>query len=476
MLDLVVRGGTVVSPGGASVGDVGIIGGTIVAVAAPGVLPTESAKIIEAAGKIVVPGGIDPHVHSSILVPTAATAGLKSADPQQLSLAAAYGGTTTLVDFATWQFNGTIAKVLEAKEKEWTGTSYVDHALHFILKSDDGAIPFEVIDQIGEMVSAGFPSAKIFMTNTTPSRPRQKVDLGYVWALLKQLARHGGILAVHAEDDDLVMFAYKELEREGLWSFENVHLAHTQLSEAISFRRIIGLAERAEAALYMLHVSAADGVRAVAESRARGFPIYGETIQHFNCFTAEDYKRPQGAIYHSYPSLKSEEDRLSLWAGLADGTLSTIATDEVCTSLAVKLRGKTIDDVTGGHAGIEVRMAIGYTETVAKRAFTLERFVALTSANAAKILGMYPRKGALAPGSDADIVIIDPSIRRQLSAAELHESDYSVFDGWEIHGWPVVTILRGKVIVEDGRLVGQPGDGQPVLRKLDPSVLRRPAC
>jgi dihydropyrimidinase len=121
-------------------------------------------------------------------------------------------------------------------------------------------------------------------------------------------------------------------------------------------------------------------------------------------------------------------------------------------------------------------MAIGYTETVAKRAFTLERFVALTSANAAKILGMYPRKGALAPGSDADIVIIDPSIRRQLSAAELHESDYSVFDGWEIHGWPVVTILRGKVIVEDGRLVGQPGDGQPVLRKLDPSVLRRPAC
>ncbi len=473
MLDLVVRGGTVVSPSGAKVADVGITDGTIAAVAAPGILESESASEIDAAGKIVVPGGIDPHVHSSILIPTAADAGIVSAGPEQLSLAAAYGGTTTLVDFAFWQRGKTIADSLQVKERDWADVSYVDYAYHCIFRGD---IPFEVIDEIGDVVAAGFPSFKIFMTNTTPSRPAHRTELGYAAAILEQLARHGGLLAVHAEDDELVMFAYKQLEREGRWSFENVHLAHTQLSEAISFRRIIGLAERVGGALYMVHTSAAEGVSAVAEARARGFPVYGETIQSFNCFTAEDYKRPQGAMYHTYPSLKSEDDRQALWAGLADGTLSTIATDEVCTSLAVKLRGTTIDDVTGGHAGIEVRMGIAYTEAVVNRGFSLERFVEVTSTNAAKILGMYPRKGTLQSGSDADIVIIDPSVYRRLSAADLHETDYSVFDGWELRGWPVATILRGKVIMEDGRLVGSPGDGQRVARKIDTSILEGPAC
>jgi dihydropyrimidinase len=139
-------------------------------------------------------------------------------------------------------------------------------------------------------------------------------------------------------------------------------------------------------------------------------------------------------------------------------------------------RGKTIDDVTGGHAGVEVRMGIMYTEAVAKRGLSLERFLELTSANAAKILGMYPRKGAIAPGSDADIAIIDPRIRRRLRASELHETDYSPFDGWDIHGWPVMTILRGKVIMDHGRLVGQPTDGQTVPRRISPSVLARPMC
>ena len=473
MLDLVVRGGTVVSPSGATVADVGVSGYRIASLSAPGTLETESARLINATGKIVVPGGIDPHVHSSIVIPTAADARIVSAGPEQLSLAAAYGGTTTLVDFAFWQPGRTIADSLQIKESEWSDASYVDYAYHCIFR---GEIPFDVIDEIGEIVAAGFPSFKIFMTNTTPSRPAHKTDLGYAGAILEQLARHGGMLAVHAEDDELVMFAYKQLQREGRWSFENVHLAHTQLSEAISFRRIIGLAERVGGALYMVHTSAAEGVSAVAEARARGLPVYGETIQNFNCFTTEDYKRPQGAMYHTYPSLKSEDDRRALWAGLADGTMSTIATDEVCTPLSVKLRGTTIDDVTGGHAGIEVRMGIAYTEAVVNRGFTLERFVDITSANAAKILGMYPRKGALEPGSDADIVVIDPSVHRPLSATDLHETDYSVFDGWDLRGWPIATILRGKVIMEDGRLVGSPGDGERVPRKIDSSILEGPAC
>jgi dihydropyrimidinase len=470
MLDLVISGARVVSPAGVIECDVGVTGGKIVAVAAHDTLAEDQAQTIDATGKIVVPGGIDPHVHTSWTVPTAAAEGIVCADATQVSRAAAHGGTTMLVDFATWQPGQQLADAFEVKQEDWN-KSYVDYAYHCILK---GEVPFEIIDQIGEAISGGFPSIKVFMTNATPSRPPQKTDLGYIWAILEQTSRHGGILAVHAEDDDLVMFSYKRLEREGRWGFENVHLAHSQLSEAISFRRIIGLAERVGGALYLMHVSAAEGVSAIAEARAKKLPIYGETLQHYTCFTAEDYKRPRGAIYHTYPSLKSEEDRQALWAGLQNGTLSTVATDEMCTTLAVKLRGKTIDDVTGGHAGVEVRMGIVYTEAVAKRGYSLERFVDLTSANAARILGMYPQKGAIAPGSDADMVLIDPSIRRRLAADELHETDYSAWDGWEVQGWPVTTILRGKVIVEDGRLLGRPGDGQLVRRKISTSVLERP--
>ena len=170
MLDLVVRGGTVVSPVGAALGDIGISGDKIIAVAASGMLPSDSARVVNATDKVVVPGGIDPHVHTSIVVPTAAAEGLVSAGPEQVSLAAAYGGTTTLVDFATWQPGGTLADAFEVKERDWAGASYVDYAYHCIFK---GEIPFEIIDQVGEMVSAGFPSVKIYMTNTTPGRPPQ---------------------------------------------------------------------------------------------------------------------------------------------------------------------------------------------------------------------------------------------------------------------------------------------------------------
>jgi dihydropyrimidinase len=161
---------------------------------------------------------------------------------------------------------------------------------------------------------------------------------------------------------------------------------------------------------------------------------------------------------------------------LLNDAVSTTATDEYPTDLALKLRGKTIEDVTGGNLGAEARMGIVYTEGVVKRKMSLARFVQVTSSNAAKILGLYPRKGALAPGSDADIVLIDPSINRALTKSDFHVSDYSPWEGWEVRGWPVTTILRGKVIVDQGRLHGDTRDGQLIPRKIDGAVLRRPAC
>jgi dihydropyrimidinase len=217
-------------------------------------------------------------------------------------------------------------------------------------------------------------------------------------------------------------------------------------------------------------------VEAVAEARGRGKPIYAETLHHYACFTADDYRTPRGYCYHTYPSLKFAEDRDALWDGLLHDAVSTTATDEFPTSLDLKLRGKTIEDVTGGNLGAEARMGIVYTEGVAKRGMALERFVNVTSANAAKILGLYPRKGALAPGSDADIVLIDPAVVRPLARTDFHVSDYSPWEGWPVKGWPVTTILRGKVIVERGTLHGSLADGRLVARKIDPVMLRRPGC
>jgi dihydropyrimidinase len=472
VLDLVVTGGEVVLPSGTMRVDIGVADGRVALIGSVGTLP-DAERVIDADGKILIPGGIDPHCHTNWVVPTAAAEGIRCFPPEQVSLAAAYGGTTTLVDFAIWQPGDTLEDAVRAKEKEWSGSSFVDYSYHVAFKGD---LTFDVVEQIGGIIRAGHPTFKIWMTNTTPSRPRQKTDVGWMSAILEQTARHGGMLAVHAEDDDLVMFQYQRLEHEGKWGYENIHLAHNKLSEALSFRRAIGLAEYLGAPIYLMHVSASEGVEAIREARAKGLPIYGETLQHYSVFTADNYREPDGAKYHTYPSLKGIEDVAAMWGGLSDGALSTVATDEMCTTRDVKLRGKTVDDVTGGLAGVEVRLAVVYTEAVAKRGLSLERYVDLTSANAAKILGMYPQKGVIAVGSDADLVLLDPNDKRTLAATDMHETDYSAWEGFRVEAWPAATILRGNVVVEGGALHGREGDGNLITRRISQEILSRPSC
>ena len=163
-----------------------------------------------------------------------------------------------------------------------------------------------------------------------------------------------------------------------------------------------------------------------------------------------------------------------LWDGLINGGLNTVATDEYCTAYELKTRGKTIMNVTGGHNGAETRVGITYNEGVVNRGMSLERFVEITSSNAAQLIGLYPRKGAIAPGSDADIVIIDPNMNRKLEKKDFHISDYSIWEGWPIHGWPTTTVLRGKVQVQDGVFVGQLGYGQLIPRKISTGILNKP--
>jgi dihydropyrimidinase len=217
-------------------------------------------------------------------------------------------------------------------------------------------------------------------------------------------------------------------------------------------------------------------VEAIQEARALGLPVYGETLHQYACFDAEYYKTPRGFCSHTYPSLKLPEDQAALWQGLVKDGLSTLATDEYPTSLDLKLKGRTIEDVTGGNTGAEARIGIAFTEGVGKRGMSLERFADITATNAARILGLYPRKGVIAPGSDADIVVIDPSIRKTLARDDFHVSDYSPWEGWPVSGWPVMTLLRGKVIAEHGKLLGSPSDGQRLPRRIEAGVLHGPVC
>ena len=474
MLDLIIRGGQVVAPWGVGNWDVLVEGERIAAVAAAGSLSGDVVRVIDASGKIVVPGGVEPHAH--VAAPIIFQPGnLETAPPEQVSRAALFGGTTTLADFAMCHPGRDIPAAIEERNSRWKGRSFADYAYHVTLAGEPS---LRVVDQIKEAIAEGFPTLKMFITNILPNVPeerRRMVGMGDLSAVMEQVAAHNGLLYVHAEDDDIVQYMYKKLIREERTEWQNMHLVHNNLSEDLSIRRVIRLAEWTGASVYFVHVSAKEGVAALREARSRGLPIYGETLHNYLAFTAEDYKESDGMKYHTYPALRSEEDKAALWDGLLRGGLNTVATDEYCTSYELKTRGKTIYDVTGGHNGAETRMGITYNEGVVKRGMSLERFVEVTSSNAAQLLGLYPQKGAIAPGSDADIVLIDPSLHKTLAKEDFHISDYSIWEGWEIKGWPVTTILRGKVVVEDGELLGSQGDGQLIKRKISSDVLSRPA-
>ncbi|GIX47358.1 MAG: dihydropyrimidinase [Candidatus Tectimicrobiota bacterium] len=427
--------------------------------------------MIDASGKIVIPGGIEPHAH--VAAPIMGHPGLETAPPEQVSRAALFGGTTTIVDFAIQTPERDLFAALEERHRRWQGQSYADYTYHCMLLGD---VPSSVLAQIPQVIAAGFPTFKVFTTNIRPNVSDRMLRLGHIAAIMEEVAAHNGLLVVHGEDDDIVQFMYRRLKEQGTEDWTHMHKAHSNMSEDLAFRRVIRAAEWTGAAVYFVHVSAKEGVQAIQEARSKGLPVYGETLHNYVSFTADDYQKPDGMKYHTYPSLKTEADRQALWRGLLEGDLQTMATDEYCTTYALKVAGKRIDDVTGGHNGVETRVGITYTEGVVKRGMSLQRFVDITSANAARLLGLYPRKGAIAPGSDADLVFIDPSVHKTLTMDDLHISDYSIWEGWEIHGWPVFTMLRGKVMVENGRLLGERGSGQLIPRKIDASLLTRPRC
>jgi dihydropyrimidinase len=480
VIDLLIRGGHVVTPHEEGLLDVGVAGETIAFVAQPGAVTVEAARELDASGLLVFPGGVEPHAHIHEPMHRGWTHGeevwLQS--PEGATRAALFGGTTTVVSFAFMdvhveqrEFDANVA--VEHRTRIFGGRSHADFAFHPVFT---GTPSDATMASIEDAVADGTATFKFFTTDLTTTQSGIRLDYGSARTLLAECARLGAMAMVHAEDDDLIKHMEAKLRREGRTELRNVHLVHTNVGEEIAVRTVARLAEEEGAALYVAHVCGGAALDAIAERRAVGAPVYGEVLHNCMCFSLDDYDKPDGAKYHIGMGLRPREDGEALWAGLRDGRLSTLATDEYTTSYAVKMAGTDIESTPGGHVGIETRGLIGFSEGLRRHGFSLRRFVEVFSTNPARVTGLYPRKGTIAPGSDADLVLWDPRVEREITMADLHhEGDYSPWEGWRVRGWPATTILRGQVVVEGGRLLNEPGDGRFVKRKLEPDVLAGPA-
>lgn len=451
-------------PTGPASVDVGVKDGVTAMVVASGALP-EAERTLDAAGKIVLPGGVDPHVHTNA---PDSMEGVLGRDI--ITKAALYGGMTTIIDFV-WPGRGSPTEALERVVAEWESTAFTDYGFHIVLS--DGT-PDAGIAAIPDMIEAGFPSFKIFTTTITPpgnTTEVQRTSTGTLMEIMKLTAEHGGIVDIHAEDDELVMHQYRKHFEAGKTDILYVADVHSTISEDLSFRHCLQLASHIPgAATYFHHVTAGLGVEAVREYRAKGQAVYAETLAVLTHVDQSVYARPDGHRFHIYPSTKFEADVELLWDGIRTGDIHTFGTDGVCCLWEDKNRARTIHETWGGVTGVEPKIALLYTELVKKRGLGLQRLAQVSSENAARIFGLYPRKGAILVGGDADYVVIDPEDEHVAEAERLHEGDWTPWEGWLLAGWPVWTVKGGRVVVEHGAMVDDSMGGRLIRRRLDPAV------
>jgi len=461
MLDVLIRGGTVVTPTSTQRFDVGVKDGRIVAFAEENSVSLHSSRTVDAHGKYVIPGGIDAHVHFNVALSPV----MRAQSATFGGRAAAYGGTTTFIDFALQKGELSLVRAIEDKQLELKQDKPdIDYALHAMIT---GKATLDVLDEIPAAVSGGVSSFKMFTTFSGDSASGSTyTDDGRIWGVMQKTAKHGGIAMVHCEDDCLIEHCVHNLYREGRQQAKNIREARPNICEEAAISRMLLLSRRTDSPLYIVHVSSTEGVEAIAEAQGKRVPVYGESLHNYLAFCDEDYAKPNGIIYHNYPALKSSKDRSALWDGVNSGVLDVASSDDFTIPFASKISGKEVDNALGGHNGIETRMGYLFSEGVRKGRISVNRFVDVSSTAVAKIFGLYPRKGAIAIGSDADIVLMDPNRKQTISLADLHSNcDYSIWDGWEFEGVPVLTMLRGNILVEEGRWTGPTGIGQFVTSK-----------
>jgi len=301
------------------------------------------------------------------------------------------------------------------------------------------------------------------------------VDDAVLFKVFQEAGGHGGLLVLHAENAAMIEFLVEEALREG--HREAIHHALTRppITEAEAVHRALFMANYVGAPYYNLHLSIRQGADMFREARRRGQPVYAETCTHYLINTMGDLEGPNGINFICTPPLRTKEDQEALWAGLADGTLSAVSSDHEAFTTEMKKIGKgSFDKVPNGLPGHEFRLPVLFSEGVGKGRISVNRLSEITSTNIAKIFGLYPKKGAIVLGSDADLVILDPKLEKRITPEEsLYEMDWYPFEGMRVKGWPVVTISKGKIIWENGQFQGKQGEGEFLRRKLPPELSKR---
>jgi len=455
-MGLLIQNGTVVTADKTFPADILVEGETIKEIRA-GIPPAPGHATLDAAGMLLLPGGIDAHTHLDMPF-----GGTTSADDFETGTrAAAFGGTTTIVDFAIQARGTRMRDALDTWWKKAQGRACVDYGLHMIV-TDLGTSGLEDMD---ELVDEGVASFKLFMAYPNVLM----VDDATIFKALSRTAKNGALICMHAENGSVIDVIIAKALAEGKTAAIYHALTRPPRAEAEAVHRAIAMSEIAGAPVYIVHLSSEDALNEVREARDRGVPAFAETCPQYLLLSIEELERPnfEGAKYVFTPPLRPKEHQPKLWDGLKSDHLQVVSTDHCPFCFEdQKILGK--DDFTkipNGGPGIENRLQLIYHHGVNSGKLSLNRFGEIASTAPARIFGMYPQKGEIAPGSDADLVIWDPNAAHTISSKTHHmRVDYSMFEGFQVKGNARTVMSRGEVIVDGGKFLGKPGSGKYLKR------------
>lgn len=448
---VLLKGGTVVTGEGRFLADVLVEGGKISTVGI-GLSGGPGAQVFDVSGALVFPGGVDIHTHLD-----APLMGTRTADDFETgSIAAAFGGTTTLVDFALHTIGKSLKSTVEVWKEKAAGKSIVDYGFHVSVVE----LTEKIMEEIPELIAEGVTSFKCF----TAYRGTLMIDDGTLFRLLRLAKSANGLVMVHAESGDVIDVLVFEALSSG--KTEPLYHAITRPveTEEEAIARCVALSAMAEAPLYVVHVSTSGGLRKIQEAQAAGLPIYAETCPHYLYLSSDLYEKPdfEGAKYVCSPPIRDNKQHgEALWVGLRNGAIQVLASDHCPFTFKQKQAGQgNFTKIPNGVPSLEARFILGY-HAAHEGKMSLSRFVDVVATGPARLAGLFPRKGALIPGSDADIVVLDPAGHTLLSRNTLHErNDYTPYEGMTVNGSIQTVMVRGEFVVKDGKVVAQKGYGQ----------------
>jgi dihydropyrimidinase len=447
--DLVVRGGTVVTAGSQGECDLGVTGGRITQVGGP----MRGRREIDASGALVLPGGIDPHVHLSPGEPPEPGVPAWADDFASGTRAAIAGGITTVGNM-TFPWPGqSLREALDRDRQAAAAGSAVDYVLHPVLTiPSPGAIA-----ELAGLAADGHTSLKLFMVD-----PAFEEHADRAVEAIAAAGRSGMLTLLHCEDGSLVRFAGEALLARGQGGLASWGPSRPTFAERAAVDRAAAICEATGAPVYIVHLSSGLALTSARRAQAAGLPVFVETRPVYLHLTGEVLREPDGGKYIGSPPLREAADVAALWSGLADGSVHTLGSDHAPWTLADKIDpALDVTNARQGVADLETLLPMLFSAGVVTGRISLPRFVELTSTAAARLFGLYPRKGTIAVGSDADLVILDPQVRRQVDGRSMQsKAGYSVYDGQEVTGWPRFTVSRGDVVLDGGELAAAPGRGQ----------------